>query len=158
MRSIGPAGRYVARGVRHGRAHSSPRSANTGSRPTARRIAAALPAKVTITAIGRTTGSSTGGIEISELKMECPQRGFSKKNRGDRKLSRPQNLHQPDLSPAFKNSGGHGRRNRQCRREQRRQRNQKNEPFDPRQNRAFVLRYLTNLLGVRVRNRLRQLK
>jgi hypothetical protein len=35
-------------------------------------MAAALPAKVTITAIARITGSKTGGIEISELKIECP--------------------------------------------------------------------------------------
>ena len=59
-------------GVRHGRAHSSPRKRKHGIQTTARRIAAALPAKVTITAMARITGNSTGGIEISELKIECP--------------------------------------------------------------------------------------
>src|ERR1700733_13549071 len=74
-RSVGhtrSAGREILRLMRHGGAHSSPLNANTGSRLTARRIAAALPANVTITAITRMTGSSTGGIEISELKIDRP--------------------------------------------------------------------------------------
>ena len=58
--------------VRHRRAHRSPRKAKTGSMLTARRIAAALPANVTNTAIARMTGNSTGGIEISELKIDRP--------------------------------------------------------------------------------------
>ena len=37
-----------------------------------RRIAAALPAKVTMTAMARITGKSTGSMEICELKMERP--------------------------------------------------------------------------------------
>ncbi len=77
MRSPRAASRQILSRVRHSNvcprcAHNSPRSANTGSRRTARRIAIALPAKVTITAIARITGNSTGEIEISELKIECP--------------------------------------------------------------------------------------
>ena len=52
--------------------HNSPRSAYTGSRPTAFRIAAALPANVTIIAIARITGKITGAIVICELKIDRP--------------------------------------------------------------------------------------
>src|SRR5258708_6216628 len=57
---------------RAGNAHPSPRSAKTGSNFTARRMAAALPAKVTKMAMARMTGKSTGSMEICELKMERP--------------------------------------------------------------------------------------
>src|SRR5215472_14039155 len=74
MPSPSAAGRQIPRVMRHRRAHSSPRRANTGSMVTARRIAIALPAKVTITAIARITGNKTGEIEICELKIDSPIR------------------------------------------------------------------------------------
>src|SRR5208337_3442497 len=52
--------------------HPSPRSANTGSNFTARRMAAALPPKVTNTASARMIGKSTGSMEICELKIDRP--------------------------------------------------------------------------------------
>src|SRR5208282_261767 len=52
--------------------HPSPRRAKTGSNFTARRMAAALPAKVTKTAMVMMIGKSTGSMEICELKMERP--------------------------------------------------------------------------------------
>src|ERR1035441_899713 len=54
------------------RRHPSPRRAKTGSNFTARRMAAALPAKVTKTAMVMMIGKSTGSMEICELKMERP--------------------------------------------------------------------------------------
>src|SRR5712671_6909023 len=72
MRSVLPVGGYIWRGMRSSDVHSSPRKANTGSSPTALRIAAALPAKVTITAIISITGKSTGAIVICELKIDLP--------------------------------------------------------------------------------------
>src|SRR5437763_9297248 len=72
MGSVLAASGQIARLVRHGRAHNSPRNAKTGSSLTALRIAAALPPNVTITAMARITGNSTGGMEISELKIEWP--------------------------------------------------------------------------------------
>src|SRR5260370_6239004 len=62
----------LLRGIRDTTAHISPRKANTGSSSTALRIAAALPAKVTATAMARITGKSTGAIVTCELKMERP--------------------------------------------------------------------------------------
>ena len=53
-------------------AHASPRSAYTGSNFTACRMAAALPANVTSTAIAKMTGKSTGWMTICESKIECP--------------------------------------------------------------------------------------
>ncbi len=66
------ANRRLEWGTHRTRAHASPRSAKTGSNFTARRMAEALPAKVTKTAIARMMGKSTGSMEIWELKMERP--------------------------------------------------------------------------------------
>src|ERR1035441_8661693 len=54
------------------RRHPSPRRAKTGSNFTARRMAAALPAKVTKTAMVMMIGKSTGSMEICELKIDRP--------------------------------------------------------------------------------------
>src|SRR6185369_836553 len=51
---------------------ASPRNANTGSNKTAFRIAAALPANVTTTAMTRMIGKRTGWIEMSESKIARP--------------------------------------------------------------------------------------
>src|SRR5271165_4586934 len=56
----------------HSHPYPSPRRAKTGSNFTARRIAAALPAKVTNTAMAMMIGKSTGSMEICELKMDRP--------------------------------------------------------------------------------------
>src|ERR1017187_3110034 len=65
-----PGSEERARNVVH--RHPSPRRAKTGSNFTARRMAAALPAKVTKTAMVMMIGKSTGSMEICELKMERP--------------------------------------------------------------------------------------
>src|SRR4029077_3307460 len=55
-------------------AHASPRRAKTGSYCTARRMAAALPAKVTMTASAKMMGERKGGMVICASKMERPMR------------------------------------------------------------------------------------
>src|SRR5258708_24040069 len=62
----------LLRGIRDTTAHISPRKPNTGPSSTALRIAPALPAKVTATAMARITVKSTGAVVICELKMERP--------------------------------------------------------------------------------------
>ncbi len=74
------------------------------------------------------------------------------------KLSRTQRLHQSHFRPPLKHRRRHRRRNRQPRGKQRRQRDQQHQPLDPRQHVALILRYLPNLLRMRMRNRLGQLK
>src|SRR5690348_5577977 len=63
----------LARTASWGRgAHASAFNAYTGSKRMARRMATALPAKVTNVAIPRMTGKSTGSTLICELKMLRP--------------------------------------------------------------------------------------
>src|SRR6185312_8384212 len=71
-RSVGRGGAAPGDAAGLRRAQASPRRAYTGSNFTARRIATALPAKVTSTAIARMMGRSTGWMVICEAKMECP--------------------------------------------------------------------------------------
>ena len=120
--------------------HLARRTPDRGARR--RRIAAALPANVTITAIARITGNKhrrnrnlriengaadpwreqSARGETHEAADQRQQRGFRKKNRRHREPPRAQRLHQSNFRATFKNRRSHRRRNRQRRGKQRRQR------------------------------------
>ena len=69
-------------------------------------------------------------------------------------LPAPRAFISPTSHAAFEDGGGHGGGDGQRRGEQRGQRDQQHQSLDAREYRAFVLRDLANLLGMRVRDRL----
>ena len=141
-------------------------------------MAAALPAKVTITAMVRMTGKSTGWIGdlrsedgVADLagqerasgkaygaSQQGQQRSLGKKQDGHCQIAGAQSLHQANFAATLKHRGRHGGGNRQRRGQQRRQRDQEHQSLDARKHRAFILRHLADLLGVGVRNGLLQLE
>ncbi len=140
-------------------------------------MAAALPAKVTKTAIARMIGKSTGWIEICELKIDRPiwrassapaakpamppmsasSKASAKKMAATVKLPAPERLHQSDFDAALvdgsRHRGGNGKRGS----EQRGESDQQHQSLDARKHRTFILRDLADLLGMRMRDHFLQL-
>ncbi len=89
--------------------------------------------------------------------MSASSSALRKEERGDCKIAGAQGFHQADFAAALEDRSGHGRRNRQRGGKQGGQRDQQHQSLDAREHRAFILRDLADLLGVRVRNRFLQL-
>src|SRR5271157_5602433 len=134
-------------------------------------MAAALPAKVTKTAMAMMIGKSTGSMEICELKIDRPiwrasrapaenpampptsaNSRASAKKIAETEIARAEGLHQTDFNAALEDGRGHGGRNRESGSKKGGERDQQHQPFDAREHSAFVLRDLADLLRVRMRD------
>ena len=122
-------------------------------------------------------GKSTGSMEISELKMERPiwrasrapgeksgnaadqgeQQRLRKEDGRNREIARAESFHQADFDAALINGRGHGSGNGESGSQKRGERDQQHQSFNAREHRAFVLRDLADLLGVRMWNDFLQL-